>query len=155
MVYGKGSVRHSHLHSAADSKLVGVDFRTQAAARSRFQDAGRVFGGEEARVAEHVHEVGKLRGAWHHIDYLFDVLLPAQAAGHGVGAEESRADEGAAILAKPFYDAQHLHLAILAEPVSALDFNGSGAEGHHLPHPDKGLPIELVFGRRSQQVGGV
>lgn len=57
--------------------------------------------------------------------------------------------------AQPFYDAQHLHLAILAEPVSALDFNGSRAEGHHLPHPGKGLPVELVFGRRFQQVGGI
>ncbi len=108
-----------------------MDLGPQAGTDAGFQYAGRVFGGEEARVAEHVHEICQLRRTGYEVNHFLHVGFLGVAAADGVGSEEGGTHDCGYAFSDALYDAQHLELSFLAEAVAAFDFNRSGAGGHH------------------------
>ncbi len=134
MVYGKCSVGHAHLHAAAYSQFVGVDLGLEPIAGAGLQDTGGVVWGEEACVAEHVHEIGVFRSLRHQVDHFLHISFLGVAAADGVGSEEGGTHDCRYAFTDALYDAQHLELSFRAEAVAAFDFQACRAGGHHFFH---------------------
>ena len=97
MVDGDGAIFHAHLHTARDGHFVGVDLRSHAVFDTRHEDALRVVYSEEALVAEHVDEVGKVLSGHerdHLVDDQVDIVFLMATVFHrdAVCAEEVRLD---------------------------------------------------------------
>ena len=99
------------------------------------QDAVRIFHGEEAFVAEDVHEIGIFGRLRQHVDDGLDIFLVGIAPPHGVSSQESAFDGGGNVLPDAADYAQHLEFIGRIEPVAAFDFQRHGAFGHHFLHP--------------------
>ena len=160
MVHAERSVGQSHLHAAAVGKLLPVNLRPHAVCCSCFEDAGRLCGGEEALVAEHVDKVGQSLPSHlgNHLAHnqVHIVTLPTHiGASHGVGTEEGAADGDGARLAYAAYHAQHFQLVLRVQTVSALDFYRARTFTYNLVDTLHGLTVELVFRQFVQTVGRI
>ena len=111
-----------------------MDLGLEPIAGAGLQDTGGVVWGEEACVAEHVHEIGVFRSLWHQVDHFLHISFFGVAPADGVGSQECGAHKDGDAFAYAADDAQHLQFAFLAESVAAFDFNRSGAGGHHFFH---------------------
>ena len=153
-------VFYADLDAAGAGHLVGVDFRPQTVLDALHQDALGLLGGEEALVAEDVHEVGELLGR-HHRNHLVDdeihvavgIVLVEQR--YRMGSEEVGLDGERGVLFQLADDAQHLELVLGGEAVAALDLARARAEGGHLLQPLPCLVVELFFGCLVQPFRGV
>jgi len=160
VVNGECVVFHADLDAAGASHLVGVDLRAQTVLDALHQDALGLLGGEEALVAEDVHEVGELLSG-HHRDHLVDdeidvavgIVLVEQR--HRVRAEEVGLDGERGVLFQLADDAQHLEFVFGGEAVAALDLARARAEGGHLLQPLPSLVVEFLFGGLVQPFRGV
>ena len=119
-----------------------------------------VFHGEEASIAEYIHEVGEafFGDSWQHLvaDEVY-IFGPASFIGStdSVCAEEVGLHCDWRSFLDASDDAQHLEFIFHGKAISALDLHGSGAHGHDFAYTHHGLFIELVLGGRVQQVGGI
>ena len=130
---------HGHLHAAGAGKLVGVDFRYQTVTLTGGKDAIRLIDSEEPLVAEHIDIFSKPFGGDGRNHLLADevdiFILPAfEGSADGVRPEEGRLDGGGGVLFDAADHPQHLQLVLKGQAVAALDLDGAGSFGDHLPH---------------------
>ena len=158
MVHAQRPVGHSHLHSPAHMELVRMEFGTKVVAGTSLQNACCVLNREEAFFAEHVHEIGQTFGGHcgnHLVADLTDVIFAGHVAWHSVGTEEGGANHSRNGFGDAADYSEHLEFIFSRKAVAALDFYGSGAAGHHLPHPLQALPVKFVFRSGVEQVGRI
>ena len=151
MVYRKSLVLYAYLYATAHRQLVGVDLGRQKVLRC-LQDAVRVFYCKKAFVAKDVHKVGIFCRLGNKADDHVHIVLVRVAPSHGVGSQEGTLHGGRDAPFDAVNDPQHLHLALGAQAVAALDLKGYGAFVHHFLHAHHGLAEELVLGGLVQKV---
>ena len=130
---------HGHLHAAGAGKLVGVDFRNQTVSLSGRKNSIRFSDREESLVAEHIDIFSKPFGGDGRNHLLADevdiFILPAfEGPADGVRTEEGRLDGGGGLALDAADHPKHLQLVLQGEAVAALDLDGAGSFGDHLPH---------------------
>lgn len=128
-----------NLHAAGTGKLVGVDFRNQAVTLTSGKDSVGLVNREEPLVAEHIYIFSKPFGGDGGDHLLADevdiFILPAfEGSADGVRPEEGRLDGGGGVLFDAADHPQHLQLVLKGQAVAALDLDGAGSFGDHLPH---------------------
>lgn len=111
-----------------------MDLGLEPIAGAGLQDTGGVVWGEEARVAEHVHEICQLRRTGYEVNHFLHVGFLGVAAADGVGSEEGGTHDCGYAFTDALYDAQHLEFSFRAEAVAAFDFYACRAGGHHFFH---------------------
>ena len=135
-----------------------MDFRAEAVACAGFKNAGRLFDGEEALVAEYVDVVGQLLfgyGRNHLIDQQINVFGLRILTAYGVCTEEGGFDLEWRCLLQTADDAQHLQLVGRIEPVAAFHFYATRTLADDLVSATQGLAIEFVFAQFVEMVGRI
>ena len=116
-----------------------MDFRYQTVSLSGRKNSIRFSDREEPLVAEHIDIFSKPFGGDGRNHLLADevdiFILPAfEGSADGVRPEEGRLDGGGGLALDAADHPQHLQLVLQGEAVAALDLDGAGSFGDHLPH---------------------
>ena len=133
-----------------------MNLRAEAVARTGLKNAGRLFDGKEALVAEHVDVVGQLlfgHGRNHLIDQQINVFGLRILTPYGVCTEKGGLDLERRCLLQTADDAQHLQLVGCIESVAAFHFYATRAFADDLVSATQGLPIEFVLAQFVEMVG--
>ncbi|MNX64195.1 N-formimino-L-glutamate deiminase [compost metagenome] len=149
-VIGRDGAQLGGEHGPAGvAQLVGVQLGPEVLALGGAQDLGRLLGGEDPLLAEHVAEArqatdgdaGDGLGA-----EPLDVGVGVLALGHRVGPHEGRHHVDGLVAVELVEHLELLELGVEVEAVAALGFNGGRAVGEHGRKVTLGLAVEGVEG---------
>ena len=156
MIDGECVVFYANGYAAGGRQLFSVNLRAESVARAGFKNAGRLFDGKEALVAEDVDVVGQLlfgHGRNHLIDQQINVFGLRILTPYGVCTEEGGFDLEWRCLLQTADDARHLQLVGRIEPIAAFHFYATRTLADDLVSAAQGLAIEFVLAQFVEMVG--
>ena len=160
MVYTQRTMSDGNLYTAGVGQFLTVNLRAHTPSGSSLEHAGRLVGGEETLVAEHVDKVGQLLAA-HLGNHLFcnKVYVFSLSArigtSHGMGTQKSGNNFQWGGFLDATDDAQHLQFVLGVQSVATLYFNGSRPLTDDLVDAHHGAFEEFVLTQLMQAVGTV